>query len=206
MATVKAALEPAGPPLPPAVPGQVQRLQQPTAPCPRRRMATGKPRVLGSLVGPWVAGWTSCSRSALPAQGRRRGGKLRCRPSGLTMVGTKPLCAFYTSLPCRCESCVCKAMAAASQGRARTRAGTLGPGWGLSDPGGLPSFCGWHYRQHASPYMSISGRSAYFHASSGKCMRAVAEIRTATHVIIMRVPTAECDDCQAPRCGKVQVT
>ena len=137
MATVKAALEPAGPPLPPAVPGQVQRLQQPTAPCPRRRMATGKPRVLGSLVGPWVAGWTSCSRSALPAQGRRRGGKLRCRPSGLTMVGTKPLCAFYTSLPCRCESCVCKAMAAASQGRARTRAGTLGPGWGLSDPGGL---------------------------------------------------------------------
>lgn len=94
--------EPACPPLPPAVPGQVQRLQQPRAPCPCRLMLLRLPHVSESAGPWWVLRWPSRSSGrCLPAKDAGGEGSTRrsLGPSDLTMVGTKPPCAFYTSAP-----------------------------------------------------------------------------------------------------------
>lgn len=132
--------ETARPPLPPAVPGQVQRLQQPSAPCLCRRMPPGPPQVSGSAGPWWILGWPGRSRKAPPAKDAGGEGSARRSlwPSDLTMVGRKPPCAFYTSAPYRTDaSRVCRAMAATSQGRARTQVCTLGPRCGRSFSRGL---------------------------------------------------------------------
>lgn len=77
--------ETARPPLPPAVPGQVQRLQQPSAPCLCRRMPPEPPHVSASAGRWWCLGWPGRSRKAPPAkdaggEGKRAPQSLALRP------------------------------------------------------------------------------------------------------------------------------